>query len=115
MKLDDGQHDQPLKQVGFISSECAKPSEINLTHCGGFFLEELSEFGAWMLDMPRQPLEHEIVSISRSAGLLIYPANVIAIASIYPCPCGFYSDPRKRMHLLYGNGQNAIKRKYPVR
>ena len=78
MKLDDGQHDQPLKQVGFISSECAKPSEINLTHCGGFFLEELSEFGAWMLDMPRQPLEHEIVSISRSAGLLTFGASLEA-------------------------------------
>jgi magnesium chelatase family protein len=48
-----------------------------------------------MLEMLRQPLEDKIVSISRSAGSLTYPANFILIGSMNPCPCGFYTDPEK--------------------
>jgi magnesium chelatase family protein len=72
-----------------------KPGEISLAHRGVLFLDELPEFGLRMLEMLRQPLEDKIVAISRSAGSLTYPANFILVASMNPCPCGFYSDPEK--------------------
>ena len=72
-----------------------KPGEISLAHRGILFLDELPEFGTRMLEMLRQPLEDKIVSISRSAGSLTYPANFTLIGSMNPCPCGFYTDPEK--------------------
>lgn len=72
-----------------------KPGEISLAHRGILFLDELPEFGNRMLEMLRQPLEDKIVSISRSAGSLTYPANFTLIGSMNPCPCGFYTDPEK--------------------
>jgi magnesium chelatase family protein len=72
-----------------------KPGEISLAHRGVLFLDELPEFGNRMLEMLRQPLEDKVVSISRSAGSLSYPANFILVGSMNPCPCGFYTDPEK--------------------
>lgn len=71
------------------------PGEISLSHRGVLFLDEFPEFGSRMLEMLRQPLEDKVVSISRSAGSLSYPANFILIGSSNPCPCGYFSDPDK--------------------
>ncbi|MDM8518538.1 YifB family Mg chelatase-like AAA ATPase [Anaerolineales bacterium HSG6] len=71
------------------------PGEISLAHRGILFLDELPEFGNRLLETLRQPLEDKIVTISRSAGSLTYPANFTLIASMNPCPCGYHGDPVK--------------------
>jgi len=59
------------------------------------FLDELPEFKKNLLEMLRQPLEEMRITISRVSGSITYPANVMLVAAMNPCPCGFYGDPTK--------------------
>lgn len=81
----------PVSLVG--GGRIPKPGEISLAHLGVLFLDELPEFQKRTLEVLRQPLEEKKVTISRVNATLNYPANFMFIASMNPCPCGYYGDP----------------------
>ncbi|WP_346238221.1 YifB family Mg chelatase-like AAA ATPase [Niabella insulamsoli] len=72
-----------------------QPGEISLAHNGVLFLDELPEFKRTVLEVMRQPMEERKVTISRARIALDFPANFMLIASMNPCPCGFYNHPDK--------------------
>ncbi|MFN6946265.1 MAG: YifB family Mg chelatase-like AAA ATPase [Cytophagaceae bacterium] len=72
-----------------------QPGEISLAHNGILFLDELPEFKRTVLEVMRQPLEERKVTISRARLTVEFPANFMLIASMNPCPCGYYNHPEK--------------------
>src|SRR5205814_7215864 len=72
-----------------------QPGEISLAHNGVLFLDELPEFKRTVLEVMRQPMEERKVTISRARVAVDFPASFMLIASMNPCPCGFYNHPER--------------------
>lgn len=72
-----------------------QPGEISLSHNGVLFLDELPEFKRTVLEVMRQPMEERRVTIARAKMSIDYPANFMLVASMNPCPCGYYNHPEK--------------------
>jgi magnesium chelatase family protein len=72
-----------------------QPGEISLSHNGVLFLDELPEFKRTVLEVMRQPMEERRVTISRAKISIDYPSNFMLVASMNPCPCGYYNHPEK--------------------
>ena len=86
-----------VSEAGLIGGgSVPKPGEVSLAHRGTLFLDELPEFNRRTLEVLRQPLEEQTVTISRAIGSLTFPASFQLIAAMNPCPCGFRADPKRQ-------------------
>jgi magnesium chelatase family protein len=87
-----------------------QPGEISLAHNGVLFLDELPEFKRTVLEVMRQPLEDRIVTVSRAKFSVEYPASFMLVASMNPCPCGYYNHPEKQCMCSPGIVQKYLNR-----
>lgn len=87
-----------------------QPGEISLAHNGVLFLDELPEFKRTVLEVLRQPMEERKVNIARARMSVEFPANFMLIASMNPCPCGYYNHPDKECVCAPGVVQKYLNR-----
>lgn len=87
-----------------------QPGEISLAHNGVLFLDELPEFKRTVLEVMRQPLEDRVITISRAKFSVEYPASFMLVASMNPCPCGYYNHPEKDCVCSHGVVQKYLNR-----
>lgn len=85
-----------ISDAGLIGGgSVPRPGEVSLAHQGVLFLDELPEFDRSVLEVLRQPLEDQQVTISRASMSLTFPASFVLAAAMNPCPCGFWNDPTR--------------------
>lgn len=87
-----------------------QPGEISLAHNGVLFLDELPEFKRTVLEVMRQPIEERKVTISRARNAVDFPASFMLIASMNPCPCGYYNHPDRECTCPPGTVQKYLNR-----
>ncbi|MCE3296093.1 MAG: magnesium chelatase [Crocinitomicaceae bacterium] len=87
-----------------------QPGEISLAHNGVLFLDELPEYKRQVLEVMRQPLEDRTVTISRAKFTVDYPASIMLVAAMNPCPCGYYNHPEKDCSCGSGVVQKYLNR-----
>ena len=98
----------PVALVGGGNSP--QPGEISLAHNGVLFCDELPEFNRSVLEVMRQPLEDRVISISRAKYSVQYPCSFMFVASMNPCPCGYYGDPTHKCVCSPGQIQRYMNR-----
>ncbi len=93
-----------ISDAGLIGggSGSPRPGEVSLAHQGVLFLDELPEFPRGVLEQLRQPLEEGAVTLARSNGTLTFPARIMLVAAMNPCPCGFYGDTTRECRCTPG-------------
>ncbi|MEA3479242.1 MAG: YifB family Mg chelatase-like AAA ATPase [Bacteroidota bacterium] len=87
-----------------------QPGEISLAHNGVLFLDELPEFKRTVLEVMRQPMEERSVSISRARFSVEYPASIMLVAAMNPCPCGYYNHPEQECSCSPGFVQKYLNK-----
>jgi len=87
-----------------------RPGEVSLAHNGVLFLDELPEFNKNVLEVMRQPIEDEKVTISRAAISLTFPSRFMLVAAMNPCPCGYFGDPHHNCTCTPGMIQKYVSK-----
>ncbi len=101
----------PISPVALVGGGTnPMPGEISLAHNGVLFLDEFPEFSRSVLEVMRQPLEDRTISISRARYSIDYPAGFMLVASMNPCPCGYYNHPAKECTCAPGAVQKYLGR-----
>ncbi|MBR5194341.1 MAG: YifB family Mg chelatase-like AAA ATPase [Bacteroidaceae bacterium] len=100
-----------ISQVAMVGGGTSpQPGEISLAHNGILYADELPEFGKATLEVLRQPLEDRKITISRAKYTIEYPCSFMFVASMNPCPCGYYNHPTKACVCHIGQVQRYLNR-----